>query len=418
MSIPTTAIILAGGKGTRLQSVVSDLPKPLAPVAGRPFLAWQLDHLANQGIRRVILSTGYKAEAFQDQIGAKWRGMEIIHVVEHQPLGTGGAIRWAARDLEEPLCWILNGDTYVDFQFNVLYEMHLAARAKCTLALKQMKDFDRYGTVLLDERGAICGFQEKARVEMGLINAGVYLLEISLLQKWAPGTPFSFERDVLEKEKGTSGLAGLPVYGHFLDIGIPDDYQLAQTCIPLWADRHLDPPHPRPDDTWTLFLDRDGVLNERIPDDYVRRPEQFTWLPGVRQALKTLRERFGTIVIVTNQQGIGKGWMTRHDLESVHQKMTADLLEDQVVLDRIYFCPGLAADLPICRKPLPGMALQGLHDFPLLDLRKSIMVGDSRSDIEFGNRLGMYTVRIGASQEDANLAVSDLAAFADWCSDQ
>lgn len=415
MSYPTTAIILAGGKGTRLKSVVRDLPKPLAPVAGRPFLSWQLDHLAGQGIQKVILSTGYKAEAFHGQIGSTWRGMEIIHVVEHEPLGTGGAIRWATRELQDQLCWVLNGDTYVDFRFSAQYEFHLASRAACTLALKQMKDFDRYGTVRLDNQGTILGFQEKRQVDVGLINAGVYLLDLSVLKDWEPGTAFSFEREVLESATGASGLAGLPVGGHFLDIGIPEDYHLAQTCIPMWAEGQADPRKPRPDDSWTLFLDRDGVLNERIPNDYVRHPDQFIWLPGVRQALKYLRRRFGRMVIVTNQQGIGKGWMSRNDLDLVHRKMLDDLAEDEVDLDGIYYCPGLAGEHPVCRKPLPGMALQALHDHPSLDLGRSILVGDSRSDIDFGNRLGMFTVRIGSDQEEADHVVQDLAAFAEWC---
>ena len=192
--MPELAIILAGGRGTRLQSVVSDLPKPLAPVGGRPFLAWQLDHLAKQGIRTVVLSIGHMADAFEEFIGHEWQGMAIRYVREEKPLGTGGAIRWAWKDLEDRHAWVLNGDTYTDFSFDSLWAFHQASKAGCTLALKQMTRFDRYGTVKIDASGKIIGFAEKQAVDVGLINAGVYLVDRRLLEAAPPKESFSFER--------------------------------------------------------------------------------------------------------------------------------------------------------------------------------------------------------------------------------
>ena len=412
--IPATAIILAGGRGTRLQSVLSDLPKPLAPVAGRPFLAWQLDHLAQEGIKRVILSIGYKAEAFESRIGTTWKGMDIIYVREDNPLGTGGAIRWAWSQMDMDTCWVLNGDTYTDFSLDSLWDYHQSVGASCTVALKQMKNFDRYGTVRIGGDGQIFGFLEKIPVKSGLINAGVYLIEKGMISEYSPGEPFSFERDLLEKTIDSKRIYGLPVSGHFLDIGIPDDYDLAQEAIPTWANSKKTMIMPSPDQSWTLFLDRDGVLNERIHGDYVRHPDQFKWLPGVKEALKNLRRTFGCVVVVTNQQGIGKKWMTEEDLEYVHQQMGEDLEESGVVLDRIYHCPGLAVNNPVCRKPLPGMGLQALVDFPMIDLAKSVLIGDSSSDIEFGRRLGMYTIRIGEDPGGADYRVDSLESASSW----
>lgn len=410
--MPTTALILAGGKGTRLQPVVSDLPKPLAPVAGRPFLSWQLDHLVTQGMQKVILSIGYLPDLFLEQIGESWKGMPIKYVREDVPLGTGGAIRWACEQFEDDQFWVLNGDTYTDFDLSGMWEFHQASQASCTLALKQMMDFDRYGTVQIDSQGCILGFKEKMAVDAGLINAGVYVMNRRLILAEPSGVAFSFETEVLEKLAGQGHLAGLPVAGHFLDIGIPDDYQTAQSAIPAWMSPSIEPVQPVPDTSWTLFLDRDGVINERIVGDYIRHPDQFHFLPGVPEALQVLRTLFGNIVIVTNQQGIGRELMTSEDLDRVHQLMVSSLDELGVKLDGIYFCPSLASEHPVCRKPLPGMALQALVDHPEIQFAKSILIGDSASDIAFGARLGMYTIRIGDADSQANLVVESLAVAA------
>lgn len=143
------------------------------------------------------------------------------------------------------------------------------------------------------------------------------------------------------------------------------------------------------DKTWTLFLDRDGVINKRLPGDYVKKWEEFEFLPGVKEALAKLSDRFQRIVLVSNQQGIGKGLMTEADLKETHLKMTAEIALAGGRLDAIYFCPELASNDPECRKPRPGMAYQAQKRFPEIDFSKSIMVGDSESDMEFGLNLGM-----------------------------
>lgn len=162
----------------------------------------------------------------------------------------------------------------------------------------------------------------------------------------------------------------------------------------------------------TLFLDRDGVINRRFLGDYVRRPEDFHFLPGVPEALAALRKRFRRVVIVTNQQGIGKGLMSESDLAAVHRKMVQELEGHGVHLDGIYHCPGLAAEGPLCRKPLPGMALMALRDHPEIDFMQAVMVGDTESDMRFGARLGMHTVMIGEGSDLAAESAQDLSAWA------
>jgi histidinol-phosphate phosphatase family protein len=151
---------------------------------------------------------------------------------------------------------------------------------------------------------------------------------------------------------------------------------------------------PIVDASWTLFLDRDGVINERIEGDYVRKWSDFSFFPRTPQAIVALSEIFGKVIVVTNQQGIGKGLMTEKELSELHRllRKTVDLMDGRI--DKIYHCPDLAATNPPNRKPNIGMGLQAQRDFPSIDFKKSIMVGDSASDIEFGQRLGMVTVLI------------------------
>ncbi len=165
------------------------------------------------------------------------------------------------------------------------------------------------------------------------------------------------------------------------------------------------------DESWTLFLDRDGVINERLPGDYVKNVSEFVFLPGAELAIRALTMAFGRTVVVTNQQGIGKGIMTAEDLVAVHEYMLHHVSEAGGVIDRVYLCPELAGDNPKCRKPNTGMAEQAKRDFPEIDFQRAVMVGDSPSDMEFGDRMQMKTVFIG--QRDEGLCFESLAQFAD-----
>ena len=149
------------------------------------------------------------------------------------------------------------------------------------------------------------------------------------------------------------------------------------------------------DKSWTLFLDRDGVINTRLVDDYVKNINEFQFIPGVLEAFKIFAEKFGHIIIVSNQQGVGKGIMTMQDVESVHDYMLKEIEKQQGRIDAIYVCPQLKSDPDNFRKPSPRMAYMAQHDFPDIDLEKSIMVGDMNSDLEFGKNCGMFTVVVG-----------------------
>jgi D-glycero-D-manno-heptose 1,7-bisphosphate phosphatase len=171
------------------------------------------------------------------------------------------------------------------------------------------------------------------------------------------------------------------------------------------------------DRSWTLFLDRDGVINVRIPGDYVKNPEEFVFIEGVPESVAVLSEVFGHIFVVTNQQGIGKGIMTERNLEEVHDYMRQILHGVNGRIAQVYHAPALASEGSSLRKPETGMGLKAKEDFPEVDFERSVMVGDSDSDIEFGKRLGMKTVKIGKAEEDrsgADLCFETLVEFKNW----
>ncbi len=223
-----TALILAGGLGTRLRSVVADAPKCMAPVAGKPFLQYLIDFYLKQNIRHFVFSLGYKHEQVTQFLQDNYPDHSFECVVEKEPLGTGGAIHYALKTVTVPQILILNGDTFFGVSVAALDAVHRKGNADCTIALKPMTNIDRYGVVELDERGSITAFREKKQYAQGLINGGVYMLNVEtfLSRKWPE--KFSFETDYLQSPTAHH-LLGFPSDAYFIDIGIPEDYARAQT---------------------------------------------------------------------------------------------------------------------------------------------------------------------------------------------
>ncbi|MDL2255803.1 nucleotidyltransferase family protein [Parabacteroides sp. OttesenSCG-928-K15] len=220
------AIILAGGMGTRLQSVVSDIPKAMAPVAGRPFLFYLLQSLERNGFGHVILAVGYKHEVIEEWLATYETCMRISIVIEEEPLGTGGAARLSLCQAEEEDVFILNGDTWFPVGYAQMLSFHKTLGTEATLALKEIKDFDRYGIVEMRDDAHIQGFREKQYCKAGLINAGVYLINRRILDGYPKR--FSLERDYFEQVVAAGRLGGFPSDRYFIDIGIPEDYAQAQ----------------------------------------------------------------------------------------------------------------------------------------------------------------------------------------------
>lgn len=221
------AIVLAGGLGTRLQSVVNDRPKCMAYVADKPFLDYLLDFLENENFTHLILALGYKADMVIDFIFDRENTLSISYVVEDQPLGTGGAIRLAMEQALSEDVYILNGDTFFDIDTDDLMICHKSADADVSLALKLMLNFDRYGSVDLDNQNKVIQFNEKSYQEEGFINGGIYLVKKSLFNRYSFPEKFSFEKEVLEAMVGHLAIQGCVQDAYFIDIGIPSDYEKA-----------------------------------------------------------------------------------------------------------------------------------------------------------------------------------------------
>jgi D-glycero-alpha-D-manno-heptose 1-phosphate guanylyltransferase len=221
------AIILAGGLGTRLSSRLTNTPKSMAPVAGRPFITFLLDQLISAGFDRVILSVGHLRQALMEELKDTYRGMPIDYAIEASPLGTGGGIRRALQQVRDEAALVLNGDTYLSADFSAMMAFHRANGRPMTMAITQVEDTGRYGGVLVENQ-RVCGLIEKGRRGPGWINAGAYVLDRGF--SWPESLPerFSFETDVLSPFLDRLSPAAFIYNGYFLDIGIPEDLDRAE----------------------------------------------------------------------------------------------------------------------------------------------------------------------------------------------
>ncbi|HEV7334226.1 MAG TPA: HAD-IIIA family hydrolase [Flavisolibacter sp.] len=407
------AVILAGGMGSRLQEAVPDLPKVLAPVAEKPFLSYVINYLRMQGVTRFVFALGYKSEQVEKYLKVNYPTLSYSVIVENEPLGTGGAIRVALQKTKDQHVLIVNGDTLFKVNVEALFHQHLQTNAACTLALKLMEEASRYGKVFVDSAGRLSSFHEKGSSSAGLINGGVYVLNKYQFFAHAFPPAFSFEEQYLKPFLKSEAIYGIVQDGYFIDIGIPEDYLKAQTELASPALRL-----PDIDKSWTLFIDRDGVINEETVGEYILHWEQFIFSKGVLQSVKKLSDVFGRLLLVTNQRGVGKGLMTKEALDTIHYEMQREISVVGGHLDKIYFCTDVD-NSSFNRKPNPGMAVQAQKDFPEIDFSKSIMVGNKPSDMRFGRAAGMYTVFLATTNPDhpyphpdIDLRFSNLAEFA------
>jgi D-glycero-alpha-D-manno-heptose 1-phosphate guanylyltransferase len=382
-----TAVILAGGFGTRLHSVLKDRPKVLAPVAGRPFLVYLLDQLRLGGIRRVVLCLGYLAEQIETEFGDSYRGLELIYSFEPEPLGTAGALRHALPLLDADLVLVANGDSWCPFDTTVFYAWHRARRASASIWLARVEDTRHFGRVQTDGVGHIVRFQEKATSSVpGWANAGVYLLPRELIAEIPTDKAISIERDIFP-DWIERGLFGFPGSGEFLDIGTPESLAAAETLLTTWSrGRATAPIRYR-----HVLVDRDGtVIVER---NYLSEVSQVALERGAAQGLRTMEEEGRRIVILTNQSAIARGYLDPRRLDDIHNVIRTRLQADGVNILAFYYCPHLPTDGCDCRKPAPGMASQAAqeHGFALPDC---VVIGDKECDIELGKRLGVPTILV------------------------
>lgn len=225
--IMVTAVILAGGLGTRLRMVVSDRPKVIAVINGRPFITYLLDQVENAGLQKVVLCTGYMAEVVAKEIGETYKTLRIIYSEEVEPLGTAGALKLAEPYLNSEYILVLNGDSYVEVDLNKFFKWNFTMGCTASIVLSQVDDVSRYGQVLVVEDDQVISFEEKGEESgPGWINAGIYLLKRVLISTISPNINISLERDIVPLWI-SQGLHGYRCRGRFLDIGTPEAYNMA-----------------------------------------------------------------------------------------------------------------------------------------------------------------------------------------------
>lgn len=223
------AIVLAGGFGTRLRAVVADMPKPMASIAGRPFLEILLGFLAQQGFKRVVLALGYMSDKIISHFGDSFAGMQLVYEVEHSPLGTGGAVRLAMSKCTSDHVFVFNGDTYLDLEIKQV-EAQWQQQKQPIIVARHVDDTARYGRLEVHHQQVI-GFLEKGLAGQGLINAGTYVLPTDILNHMALGQAFSLETEFFIPFVKQHQLSVFITQGQFIDIGIPEDYLQAQTLL-------------------------------------------------------------------------------------------------------------------------------------------------------------------------------------------
>lgn len=385
-------IILAGGFGTRLAHLIPELPKCLAPVGERPFLHALLLYLKSQNINHFVFSLGYKSELVIEYVRQNFSDIKFSFVVEEQPLGTGGAIQKAIQQCQSDHIFVINADTYYPVDLHSLHEFHTYKNANISLTLKPMVFPHRYGTVEIDIHQKVTQFHEKNEINYGLINGGIYLISKSWFLSLDLPEVFSFEKDVLENDKYKHALFAQVNDLPFIDIGVPEDYARAEEFL-------LENQDYKPQ-IKNLFLDRDGVINELRPNDYVKKFEEFMFRSEVLEELHLMAPSFEKIFVVTNQAGIGKALMTEADLQNIHDMMEEFLEFFGVRFAGIYFCPHTKESNCNCRKPKAGMLDQAKMDFPEMLFAESVIIGDSNTDMLMGRSRGMKTVALGSNFRD------------------
>jgi D-glycero-alpha-D-manno-heptose 1-phosphate guanylyltransferase len=222
------AIVLAGGLGTRLARVTSDIPKPMAPIGSRPFLEYLLDYLVEQGTEEIVLAVSYKWEVIREHFADDYRGTPLTYSVEDEPLGTGGAIRQALLSLSDDEVVVLNGDTLFRVDLDGMADVHRSGRTRLSMALKQVANSSRFGRVEVSADGVITNFLEKATGSPGWINGGLYMLNRELFTDFPMPERFSFEKNLVEPNIARIEPLAFQSDAYFIDMGIPEDYQRAQ----------------------------------------------------------------------------------------------------------------------------------------------------------------------------------------------
>lgn len=425
------AVIMAGGKGTRIASLGEEVPKPMIKIGGMPVLERQIRVLASQRITEIILVIGYKWDViyhyFED--GSRW-GVHIEYVVEKEPLGTAGAFYYLKSDFmnrnDSSDFLLINGDLVFDINVERFLDFHSQKKAMATIFTHPNNHPWDSALISADEdacvrewysAGDFCGWYHNR------VNAGIHLISGSIFEWMSKQgmldvpVKINLDRQVLSKLIPEKKLFAYDSPEYVKDMGTPDRFQIIAGEVAAGKVQAKNLSHFQK----AVFLDRDGTINRYV--GFLKDIDDFELLPGTSQAIRKLNETGVLVIVVTNQPVIARGELTVDGLTEIHKKMETLLGKQGAYIDDIYYCPhhpnagfaGEVSELKVkcgCRKPEPGMLLAAAEKYHI-DLSESWMVGDSEIDMEAGRRAGCKCVGVGGIQgKDGTF--KDLLSFCEY----
>lgn len=395
------AVIMAGGKGTRVSSVNSDIPKPLLPVAGKPVLQHQIECLKRQGIEQITLTIGHLGgmirEYFED--GRRF-GVNINYIQEDVPLGTAGALYYLKGSMHDDF-FLINGDLIFDTDLKRMLAFHKVRHATATLLVHPNDHPYDSGLVIASSTGRVQGWLTKEDVHgwyRNCVNAGIHIFSPRLLEKLEKPQKLDLDREILKPLIPSGEVYAYRTPEYVKDMGTPRRIAQVEQDLQSGLVRQKNLGMPQR----AVFLDRDGTINQYV--GFLKRPEDFHLIDGVAEAIRHINQSGYLVIVTTNQPVIARGDVTWEALDEIHRKMETLLGQEGAYLDDIFICPhhpdrGFEGEIPVykvvcdCRKPKPGLLFQAAEKYNI-DLSKSWMIGDSSSDVEAGKAAGCQTIML------------------------
>ncbi|MDR2942902.1 MAG: HAD-IIIA family hydrolase [Treponema sp.] len=392
-------VIMAGGKGTRVSSIASDIPKPMIPICGKPILEHQIDCLKKNGLTEIILIVGHLGQSIKNYFeDGKRFGCNITYYAETEPLGTAGAL-YKLENLTNDFI-LLNGDVIFDIDFLRMIAFHTGKKANVTLAVHPNSHPYDSALIITDNNARVTGWLNKEDERTwykNKVNAGIHILSKEFLKNCPQSKEkIDLDRDMLKPSILSGKIFAYSTPEYIKDMGTPERYAQVTYDIENGIVRQKNLSNKQK----CIFLDRDGTINKF--NDFITKPEDFDLLDGAADAIKKINSLGYLAIVITNQPVIARGEVDFDTLDLIHMKMETDLGRHGAYIDDLFFCPhhpdkGFPGERPEykidcdCRKPKPGMILQAAKKYNI-DLSESFMVGDDMRDVNAGINAGCIPV--------------------------